>query len=208
MPCNAILANNQLVTNSIKYSTINFVTFDQEHKKIMDYDELLKRVHVINCIGTNPDEPTVYRIYFPSFKVRLTRIFRQYYQLQTIPIGFLISRFVIRLTGNASLEYYVDNQKVVSFSNPFYQIKAVEPVPNNLRQEYNTFLFYTQNDEIELTESPYYLEPLLISNPHVSYNQCLNITCERPVNYSRNTCSYYPYKRQPQRSWCSRMSFY
>ncbi len=164
MSSNTILGNSQLVNNSIKYSLINFITFDQSNVKVVNYDELLKRTHVINCVGKNPHEPTVYRIYFPNIKVPYSRIFRQYYQLQTIPIGFLVNNFVIRLIGNATLEYYIDNQFFTKFTNPIYQIETLSPVPDNLRQEYTTYLYYKQEDEFELAESPYYLEPLIVPN--------------------------------------------
>lgn len=166
MQTNTIYGNSQLTINSTKYSIINFITFDQTNVKVVDYDELIKRTHIINCIGTKNNEETVYKIYFPNIKVPYTRIFRQYYQLQTIPVGFLINNFVIRLIGNASLEYYIDNQFFTKFSNPFYQLQTIGPIPNNLRQEYTTFLYYKKEDELELSQSPYYLEPIILTNPN------------------------------------------
>ncbi len=163
---NTIYGNSQLVDYSTKYSLINFVSFDSSNVKVMQYDELIKRTHVINCVGKPDNQETVYKIYFPSIKVPYTRYFRQYYQLQTIPIGFLVNNFVIRLIGNATLEYYIDNQFFTKFSNPFYQIETTGPVPSNLRQEYTTFLYYKKDDELELSQSPYYLEPLIVSNPN------------------------------------------
>ncbi len=163
---NQIYGNSQLVDYMTKYSLINFVSFDNTNVKVMQYDELIKRTHVINCVGKPNNEETVYKIYFPSIKIPYTRYFRQYYQLQTIPIGFLVNNFVIRLIGNASLEYYIDNQFFTRVTNPSYQIPTVGPVPNNLRQEYTTFLYYKREDELELSQSPYYLEPLIIPSPN------------------------------------------
>ncbi len=161
---NTILGNSQLVNNSAKYNLINTIIFGVDNVKIFNYDELIKSTHVVNCVGTSPSEENVFKIYLPDIGVPYTRLIRQYYQLQKIPIGFLFNTFNFRLIGNVSIEVYIKGELIRKHSNPFYQIGICGPVPADLRIEYNLYLLFGESDEIEFSQTPYYLEPLIVSN--------------------------------------------
>ncbi len=161
---NTILGNSQLVSYSTKYNLFNQIIFGVDKVKVVNYDELIKSTHVVNCVGTSPNEESVYKIFLPDIGVSYIRLVRQYYQLQKIPIGLLTNTFNFRLIGNSSVEIYVKGELIRKFSNPFYQIQTCGTVPDDLRIEYSLYLFYNESDEIEFSQSPYYLEPLIVPN--------------------------------------------
>ncbi len=163
---NTIYGNSELVSNSSKYNLLNVISFGVDNTKVINYNELINRYHAVNCVGTNPNSTTVYKLYLPNIGVQYTRLLRQYYQLQQVPIGFVGTSIDIRLIGNAQLEVYVENNIIATYTNPFYQLNICHPIPGDLRQDYSLYLLFGESDAIEWSNSPYYNEPLVVPNTH------------------------------------------
>ncbi len=155
--------NNPIMTNTTKYNLLNKVSFLSDNTCNIEYEELIKNLHIVECIGTSNQTETVYKLYLPSIQVEYFKLLREYYQLQKIPVGFIINRFEIRLVGNAKLEIYTDNILAKTFINPFYQISLNYSISDDLRQDYNFYIYFGESDDLEYSQDPNYLESVTIS---------------------------------------------
>ena len=154
--------NNPIIKNSTKYNLLNKIIFQSDKIKNIEYQELINSLHVIECVGSSDQLETLYKIYLPSIQVDYFKLVREYYELQKIPLGFIINRFEIRLVGNAKLEIYIDNNLSKTFSNPFYQL-SLSNLSSDLRQDYNFYIYYGYSDDTDFSQDTSYSDKILIS---------------------------------------------
>jgi len=157
---------------SLKYTKMYRIELDQNTTDAtLTYDQLCGAEILINCRGSGPANAGLVtcKLFLPDMGVPLIRFARQYFQLQQIPINFLINRINRQLIGNAVLEVCVDNVLASRLKNAFYQIpQLVAPEP--LLTSRQIYFAYSQSDEDAFKASLYYCEPLV---PQRIMNGCV-----------------------------------
>lgn len=165
--------NSRLVDNSAKYAKFHIVQFDSVTKEAtLTYDQLVCSDVSVGCNGggANKDVLITYKLFLPDLGVPASRFVRQYFQMQQIPINFIVSRLSYQLVGNAVLEIYFDNVLASTIKNPFYQITPPLVTSEPFRILRIARLYYAKEDDELFKLSPYYCEPLV---PQPITNGCI-----------------------------------